>query len=196
AMGAVIGPPGEAMEELDSPYRRCAGRADRRDMTNHVPAWPADRHKCLSLATCGSPHAAAMPAPRPTSDATDGLQHNITQHNDEQVRMPYGVDKKQRCYDERLGTGQTSGRPRPRREDKRRARAAIIERSCYEDPQVSPILYIVTKKPKYHRYQNAKVLLTDDIYPNGAFLNTVTSLMAWMVRRWIWWTEMWHLGLK
>ncbi|EJK54258.1 hypothetical protein THAOC_26135, partial [Thalassiosira oceanica] len=29
AMGAVIGPPGEAMEELDSPYRRCAGRADR-----------------------------------------------------------------------------------------------------------------------------------------------------------------------
>ena len=28
-MGAVIGPPGEAMEELDSPYRRCAGRADR-----------------------------------------------------------------------------------------------------------------------------------------------------------------------
>ncbi|EJK61137.1 hypothetical protein THAOC_18419 [Thalassiosira oceanica] len=29
AMGAVVGPPGEAMEELDSPYRRCAGRADR-----------------------------------------------------------------------------------------------------------------------------------------------------------------------
>ncbi|EJK75935.1 hypothetical protein THAOC_02328 [Thalassiosira oceanica] len=29
AMGAVIGPPGEAMEELDSPYHRCAGRADR-----------------------------------------------------------------------------------------------------------------------------------------------------------------------
>ncbi|EJK58778.1 hypothetical protein THAOC_21069 [Thalassiosira oceanica] len=29
AMGAIIGPPGEAMEELDSPYRRCAGRADR-----------------------------------------------------------------------------------------------------------------------------------------------------------------------
>ncbi|EJK75592.1 hypothetical protein THAOC_02680, partial [Thalassiosira oceanica] len=29
AMGAVIGPPGEAMEELDSPYRRCVGRADR-----------------------------------------------------------------------------------------------------------------------------------------------------------------------
>ncbi|EJK43866.1 hypothetical protein THAOC_37648 [Thalassiosira oceanica] len=29
AMGAFIGPPGEAMEELDSPYRRCAGRADR-----------------------------------------------------------------------------------------------------------------------------------------------------------------------
>ncbi|EJK67470.1 hypothetical protein THAOC_11490 [Thalassiosira oceanica] len=29
AMGAVIGPPGEAMEELDSRYRRCAGRADR-----------------------------------------------------------------------------------------------------------------------------------------------------------------------
>ncbi|EJK66687.1 hypothetical protein THAOC_12368 [Thalassiosira oceanica] len=29
AMGAVIGPPGEAVEELDSPYRRCAGRADR-----------------------------------------------------------------------------------------------------------------------------------------------------------------------
>ncbi|EJK47295.1 hypothetical protein THAOC_33995, partial [Thalassiosira oceanica] len=28
-MGAVIGPPGEAMEELDSPYHRCAGRADR-----------------------------------------------------------------------------------------------------------------------------------------------------------------------
>ncbi|EJK45587.1 hypothetical protein THAOC_35792, partial [Thalassiosira oceanica] len=28
-MGAVIGPPGEAMEELDSPYRHCAGRADR-----------------------------------------------------------------------------------------------------------------------------------------------------------------------
>ncbi|EJK74235.1 hypothetical protein THAOC_04098 [Thalassiosira oceanica] len=27
--GAIIGPPGEAMEELDSPYRRCAGRADR-----------------------------------------------------------------------------------------------------------------------------------------------------------------------
>ncbi|EJK71421.1 hypothetical protein THAOC_07142, partial [Thalassiosira oceanica] len=27
AMGAVIGAPGEAMEELDSPYRRCAGRA-------------------------------------------------------------------------------------------------------------------------------------------------------------------------
>ena len=27
---------------------------------------------------------------------------------------------------------------------------------------------IVTKKPKYHRYQNAEVLLTDDIYPNGA----------------------------
>ncbi|EJK68706.1 hypothetical protein THAOC_10091, partial [Thalassiosira oceanica] len=23
AMGAVIGPPGEAMEELDSPYHRC-----------------------------------------------------------------------------------------------------------------------------------------------------------------------------
>ncbi|EJK71715.1 hypothetical protein THAOC_06819, partial [Thalassiosira oceanica] len=31
AMGAIIGPPGEAMEELDSPYRRCAGRADRAD---------------------------------------------------------------------------------------------------------------------------------------------------------------------
>ncbi|EJK58789.1 hypothetical protein THAOC_21056, partial [Thalassiosira oceanica] len=29
AMGAVIEAPGEAMEELDSPYRRCAGRADR-----------------------------------------------------------------------------------------------------------------------------------------------------------------------
>ncbi|EJK51215.1 hypothetical protein THAOC_29635 [Thalassiosira oceanica] len=30
-----------------------------------------------------------------------------------------------------------------------------------------------------------------------SFLNTVTFLMAWMVRRWwIWWTEMWHLGLK
>ncbi|EJK76541.1 hypothetical protein THAOC_01688, partial [Thalassiosira oceanica] len=29
AMGAIIGPPGEAMKELDSPYRRCAGRADR-----------------------------------------------------------------------------------------------------------------------------------------------------------------------
>ncbi|EJK53678.1 hypothetical protein THAOC_26831 [Thalassiosira oceanica] len=29
AMGAVIGPPGEAMEEVDSPYHRCAGRADR-----------------------------------------------------------------------------------------------------------------------------------------------------------------------
>ncbi|EJK62749.1 hypothetical protein THAOC_16626 [Thalassiosira oceanica] len=29
AIGAIIGPPGEAMEELDSPYRRCAGRADR-----------------------------------------------------------------------------------------------------------------------------------------------------------------------
>ncbi|EJK49059.1 hypothetical protein THAOC_32099, partial [Thalassiosira oceanica] len=29
AMGAVIGAPGEAMEELDSPYRRCTGRADR-----------------------------------------------------------------------------------------------------------------------------------------------------------------------
>ncbi|EJK68210.1 hypothetical protein THAOC_10630 [Thalassiosira oceanica] len=28
-MGAVIGPPGEAIEELDSPYCRCAGRADR-----------------------------------------------------------------------------------------------------------------------------------------------------------------------
>ncbi|EJK75869.1 hypothetical protein THAOC_02395 [Thalassiosira oceanica] len=28
-MNAVIGAPGEAMEELDSPYRRCAGRADR-----------------------------------------------------------------------------------------------------------------------------------------------------------------------
>ena len=27
---------------------------------------------------------------------------------------------------------------------------------------------IVTKKPKYHRYQNADVLLTDDIHPNGA----------------------------
>ena len=27
---------------------------------------------------------------------------------------------------------------------------------------------IVTKKPKYHRYQNADVLLTDEIYPNGA----------------------------
>ncbi|EJK56684.1 hypothetical protein THAOC_23383, partial [Thalassiosira oceanica] len=27
---------------------------------------------------------------------------------------------------------------------------------------------IVTKKPKYHRYQNAEVLLTGDIYPNGA----------------------------
>ena len=27
---------------------------------------------------------------------------------------------------------------------------------------------IVTKKPKYHRYQNADELLTDDIYPNGA----------------------------
>ncbi|EJK54577.1 hypothetical protein THAOC_25781, partial [Thalassiosira oceanica] len=30
-MGAAIGPPGEAMEELDSPYHRCAGRADRAD---------------------------------------------------------------------------------------------------------------------------------------------------------------------
>ncbi|EJK69403.1 hypothetical protein THAOC_09346, partial [Thalassiosira oceanica] len=29
ALGAVIGPPEEAMEELDSPYHRCAGRADR-----------------------------------------------------------------------------------------------------------------------------------------------------------------------
>ncbi|EJK46436.1 hypothetical protein THAOC_34894, partial [Thalassiosira oceanica] len=29
AMGAVIEAPGRAMEELDSPYRRCAGRADR-----------------------------------------------------------------------------------------------------------------------------------------------------------------------
>ncbi|EJK69101.1 hypothetical protein THAOC_09681 [Thalassiosira oceanica] len=29
AMGAIIGPPGEAMKELDSPYRCCAGRADR-----------------------------------------------------------------------------------------------------------------------------------------------------------------------
>ncbi|EJK45883.1 hypothetical protein THAOC_35480, partial [Thalassiosira oceanica] len=28
-MGAVIGATGEAMEELDSPYHRCAGRADR-----------------------------------------------------------------------------------------------------------------------------------------------------------------------
>ncbi|EJK56036.1 hypothetical protein THAOC_24146, partial [Thalassiosira oceanica] len=28
-MGAVIRPPGEAMEELDSPYHRCAGRAGR-----------------------------------------------------------------------------------------------------------------------------------------------------------------------
>ncbi|EJK75684.1 hypothetical protein THAOC_02586, partial [Thalassiosira oceanica] len=28
-MGAIIGPPGEAMEKLDSPYLRCAGRADR-----------------------------------------------------------------------------------------------------------------------------------------------------------------------
>ncbi|EJK54204.1 hypothetical protein THAOC_26228 [Thalassiosira oceanica] len=28
AMGAIIGPPVEAMEELNSPYRRCAGRAD------------------------------------------------------------------------------------------------------------------------------------------------------------------------
>ena len=27
-MGAIIGPPGEAMEELDSPYYRFAGRAD------------------------------------------------------------------------------------------------------------------------------------------------------------------------
>ncbi|EJK57975.1 hypothetical protein THAOC_21937 [Thalassiosira oceanica] len=29
AMGAVIGPPGEAMEELYSPYHRCAGQANR-----------------------------------------------------------------------------------------------------------------------------------------------------------------------
>ena len=27
AMGAVIGPPGEVVEELDAPYHRCAGRA-------------------------------------------------------------------------------------------------------------------------------------------------------------------------
>ncbi|EJK53258.1 hypothetical protein THAOC_27337 [Thalassiosira oceanica] len=36
AMGAIIGPPGEAMEELDSPYRCCAGRADRARQGNDV----------------------------------------------------------------------------------------------------------------------------------------------------------------
>ncbi|EJK68865.1 hypothetical protein THAOC_09922, partial [Thalassiosira oceanica] len=39
AMGAVIGPPGEAMEELDSPNHRCAGRADRALTGPHCHNW-------------------------------------------------------------------------------------------------------------------------------------------------------------
>ncbi|EJK68402.1 hypothetical protein THAOC_10421 [Thalassiosira oceanica] len=40
AMGAVIEAPGKAMEELDSPYRRCAGRAVSTEASHVVSSTP------------------------------------------------------------------------------------------------------------------------------------------------------------
>ncbi|EJK54804.1 hypothetical protein THAOC_25537 [Thalassiosira oceanica] len=91
--------------------------------------------------------------------------------------MPYGVDKRSNDVMKRaVGVG-----------DWAEGAAAGAAGGKTKGGGQQSLSDLVMKKPKYHRscfeeaqvhrYQTAEVLLTDNIYPNGVFLNT---LMVWM----------------